>query len=69
MNIQDLPDDTLVNIIDKYLNLDDLLSLSKTSLRFYRLINDYNLSNKYFKYLPIVDYNYPNGCLEYKYIR
>ncbi len=66
MNLKDLPDDLIVNIIDKYLNLNDILSLSKTSLRFYHLINDYNLSNKYLKFLPFVDFNYPNGYRDYK---
>ncbi len=57
MNLLDLPDDILVNLIDKYLNLTDVLNLTYTCIRFQKIINTYNLWSKYTKSLPIIDSN------------
>ena len=55
MNLQDLPNEILVNLIDKYLNLSDVLNLTYTCMRFYQLVNNYDLWSKYTKSLPIID--------------
>ena len=66
MNFQHLPDDILLNIFQKYLNLNQLLCLSYTCQRFNSIINCYNLWDKYLKTLPIVDFSYPNGYSQLK---
>ena len=61
MNIIDLPDDILIYLFDKYLNLNDLLAVYQTCNRFKNIIDYYNVSAKYSRSLPLLDFTYPNG--------
>lgn len=60
-NILDLPDEILINLLKKYIDLNSLKKLYLSCKRLYVLIDSYNIWNKYLKFYPIIDFNYPNG--------
>ena len=62
MSILNLPDEILVNIFDKYLNLDQLEALHSTCIRFSKILDQYDqIYRKFLFKSPIIDYNYPIG--------
>jgi hypothetical protein len=65
ITLLDLPDEILINLIKKYIDLDSLKRLYVTCKRFHILIDSYNIWNKHLKFYPIVDFNYPNGHNKY----
>lgn len=67
MNLLDLPDDILVYLLKRYLNIDDLLRLSMTCKKLGQLIDTYNLWAKFILVYPILDFSYPYGYEDYFY--
>lgn len=63
MNIQSLPDDILIHLFRDYLNLKDIISISKSCTRFKHLIDTYNLWTYLLYKYPIIDFSYPFGNL------
>ncbi|CAF0710629.1 unnamed protein product [Brachionus calyciflorus] len=60
MLLTDLPDDILIYIIKKFLNLNDSIQISKTCTRFYTLLNSYKIWTLLLQKHPVLDLNYPN---------
>lgn len=60
-HILDLPDEILILLFGRYLNIADLTRTLASCKRFYFLIEKYKLFNKFLQKYPLLDYNYPYG--------
>ncbi len=61
MNFINLPDDLLILLFDKYLKATDLISVSKVCRKFYHIVNNFELCDKFLTDYPVIDLNYPYG--------
>ena len=61
--ILDLPDEILLLLFKRYLNITDLLQISNSCKKFKYLIEEFSLWSKFLNMYPLIDFNYPYGRL------
>ena len=69
MELIDLPEDVLVYLFKNFLNLNDLFVLSTICKRFYLILQNYKIWQKFKILYPIIDFSYPYGYEDSSYHR
>ena len=69
MELIDLPEDVLVYLFKNFLNLNDLFVLSTICKRFYLILQNYKIWQKFKILYPIIDFSYPSGYEDSSYHR